>query len=128
MSSESHAVNWERSGTISRPVFADVDAAFSDIHELLGRKWHLRIVYHLLEDGPLGFSDLKDRLDGISSKMLSESLSSLEDGSLVTREIVSDQPVRVEYSLTERGIALEAVVEELLRWSTAHSPAAEAER
>jgi DNA-binding HxlR family transcriptional regulator len=108
-------------------VFADVDAAFSAIHEVLGRKWHLRIVYHLLEDGPLGFSDLKDRLDGVSSKMLSESLSSLEEDSLVAREIVSDQPVRVKYSLTERGMALEAVVEELLQWGTAHAPSAEAE-
>jgi len=121
MSSESHAVGWDQSGTVSRPYFADIDAAFGDIHELLGRKWHLRIVYHLLEDGPLGFSDLKDRLDGISSKMLSESLSSLEKESLVAREIVSDQPVRVEYSLTERGAALERVVEELLRWDAEHS-------
>jgi DNA-binding HxlR family transcriptional regulator len=128
MSSESRAVSWDRSSTVSRPVFADVDAAFSDIHEILGRKWHLRIVYHLLEDGPLGFSDLKGRLDGISSKMLSESLSSLEEDSLVTRKIVSDQPVRVEYSLTERGAALETVIEELLQWGTAHTPSPEAER
>ena len=128
MSSESRAVTWDRSSTVSRPVFADIDAAFSDVHRILGRKWHLRIVYHLLEDGPLGFSDLKDRLDGVSSKMLSESLSSLEEDSLVAREIVSDQPVRVKYSLTEQGGALEAPVEELLQWGTAHSTSAEAER
>ncbi|RLM95281.1 helix-turn-helix domain-containing protein [Haloarcula sp. Atlit-7R] len=125
MSSESRAVSWDQSSTVSRPYFADIDATFGHIHELLGRKWHLRIVYHLLEDGPLGFSDLKSRLDGVSSKMLSESLSSLEDEALVTREIVSDQPVRVEYSLTERGSALEPVVEELLRWDAEHSPAEE---
>jgi len=122
MSSESRTLGWNQSGTVSRPYFTDVDAAFGVIHELLGRKWHLRIVYHLLEDGPLGFSALKDRLDGVSSKMLSESLSSLEDDSLVDRNIVSDQPVRVEYSLTERGAALERVVEELLRWDAEHSP------
>jgi DNA-binding HxlR family transcriptional regulator len=121
MSSESRAVSWDQSGTVSRPYFTDIDAAFRDIHELLGRKWHLRIVYHLLDNGPLGFSDLKDRLDGVSSKMLSESLSSLEEESLVARRIVSDQPVRVEYSLTDRGAALERVVEELLRWDAAHS-------
>jgi DNA-binding HxlR family transcriptional regulator len=121
MSSEPRAVSWDQSGTVSRPYFTDIDAAFRDIHELLGRKWHLRIVYHLLDNGPLGFSDLKDRLDGVSSKMLSESLSSLEEESLVARRIVSDQPVRVEYSLTDRGAALERVVEELLRWDAAHS-------
>lgn len=121
MSSESHAVSWDQSGTVSRPYFIDTDAVFDDIHEVLGRKWHLRIVYHLLEDGPQGFSELKDRLDGVSSKMLSESLSSLEDHSLVAREIISDQPVRVKYSLTDRGSALEPVVEALLRWDAEHS-------
>ncbi|WP_135665841.1 winged helix-turn-helix transcriptional regulator [Halorhabdus rudnickae] len=102
--------------TVNAPRFFEPSEAFDNIQTVTGRKWHLRIVYHLLEDGPLGFSDLKGSLDGISSKMLSESLSSLEDERLVAREIVSDQPVRVEYSLTDRGAALEPAVEALLRW------------
>jgi DNA-binding HxlR family transcriptional regulator len=116
MSSESHAVNWAE--TTERPRFINPTDAFESVHDLLGRKWHLRIVYHLLEGGPLGFSDLKGSVEGVSSKMLSESLSSLDDHGLVAREIVSDQPVRVEYSLTERGRALEPAVAALVRWES----------
>jgi len=89
---------------------------FDAVQETLGRKWHLRIVYQLLENGPLGFSALKGELVGVSSKMLSESLTTLEEESLVDRDIVSDQPVRVEYSLTQRGQALEPVVSAVMAW------------
>lgn len=127
MSSESPVRTSDGTVTSDRAHFVDPETTFEGVRDLLGRKWHLRIVYYLLDDGPMGFSDLKGKLSGVSSKMLSESLSSLEEDSLVAREIVSDQPVRVKYSLTERGMALEAVVEELLQWGTAHAPSAEAE-
>ena len=117
MSSESQAIAWERQEKSNRSYFLDPEAVFTDIQEILGRKWHPRIIYYLLEDGPLGFSGLKDRLNGISSKMLSESLSSLEEHGLVARQIVSDQPVRVEYSLTERGVGIQPVIDEMFDWS-----------
>jgi DNA-binding HxlR family transcriptional regulator len=93
---------------------------FDTVQEVVGRKWHLRIVYALLEDGPMGFSALKSTVDGISSKMLSESLAGLEDADLVDRRLLSDQPVRVEYSLTDRGAALEPVVASMLSWGAEH--------
>lgn len=117
MSSESQPVTWDTQERPTSASFVDPDAVFRDARAVLGRKWHPRIVYYLLEDGPMGFSGLKDNLDGISSKMLSESLSSLEDQALVAREVVSDQPIRVRYSLSERGASLEAIVDELFDWS-----------
>jgi len=102
-----------------RPRFVDPGAAFESLQTILGRKWHLRIVYHLI-DGPQGFSDLKSTLDGVSGKMLSESLSTLESQGLVSRTVVSDQPVRVEYALTERGSALESTLHDLIDWSMTH--------
>jgi len=117
MSSDSQQLT--RSLAVDRPLVTDPAEMLGDVTDVLGRKWHLRIVYYLLEDGPMGFSSLKDRLDGVSSKMLSESLSSLDDQGLVDREIVSDQPVRVEYSLTEAGAALDSVVAELIDWNAA---------
>lgn len=96
--------------------FVDTEAAFSAVNDILGRKWHLRIVYYLLDSGPHRFSDLKDRVDGISSKMLSESLSRLEEAGLVDREVVAEKPLEVEYSLTEDGEALESVVYGALEW------------
>jgi len=116
MSSESPALTSDGVVTADRPHFVDPESTFEGILDVLGRKWHLRIVYYLLEDGPMGFSDLKSELSGVSSKMLSESLSTLQDQRLVAREIVSDQPVRVTYSLTEKGAALAPVVDEILAW------------
>ncbi|WP_018256131.1 winged helix-turn-helix transcriptional regulator [Halomicrobium katesii] len=118
MSSDARTLSWNESGAVDQPYFVDIDDVFENVTDILGRKWHLRIVYYLLDDGPMGFSALKDRLDGVSSKMLSESLSSLEEYDIVVREIVSDQPVRVEYSLTERGGALAPLLDDIVQWNS----------
>jgi DNA-binding HxlR family transcriptional regulator len=87
---------------------------------LVGKKWHPVIVHRLLEDGPLGFNALKDEVDGISSKVLSDSLSDLEESGLVERAIVSEKPFRVEYSLTDRGADLEPVILAMAEWGEKH--------
>lgn len=87
---------------------------------LIGKKWHPVIVDRLLEHGPLGFNALKAEVDGISSKVLSDSLDRLEDHGLVDRTVLSDKPVRVEYSLTERGRSLEPVIESMREWGQTH--------
>lgn len=84
---------------------------------ILGRKWHPAIVYHLLEDQPLRFSELEGRLHTISDKVLSESLEDLEEKQLVERSVTDDRPVQVRYRLTEHGERLEPVIEEMLSWS-----------
>jgi len=103
-------------------LFADPTATLLDLQPVVGRKWHPVIVYHLLDEGPLGFSALKDRVDGVSSKMLSESLETLETRGIVTRELLSERPVRVEYALTERGTALEDVVTAMVAWGDEYGP------
>lgn len=70
---------------------------------VLGKKWHLTIIHVLSIAGPLGFSDLEGRIDGISAKVLSDSLGELESKGLVDRTVLSERPVRVEYSLTADG-------------------------
>ncbi len=87
---------------------------------LIGKKWHPVIVHRLLQAGPMGFNDLKDDVDGISSKVLSDSLSDLEEAKLVEREVVSEKPFRVRYSLTERGADLEPVVQAMAEWGQEH--------
>lgn len=83
---------------------------------LIGKKWHPVIIHRLLENGPLGFNDLKTAVDGISSKVLSDSLDDLEENQLVDRQIVSDKPFRVKYSLTEYGESLEPVIFAMRDW------------
>lgn len=83
---------------------------------LIGRKWHPVIVHRLLERGPLGFNALKGEIESISSTVLSSSLEDLEENGLVDREIVSEKPVRVEYSLTDQGASLGPVIEAMETW------------
>jgi DNA-binding HxlR family transcriptional regulator len=91
-----------------------------DVSELFGRKWNALILYHLSRDA-MGFSDLKCEIDGISGKMLAESLEMLTDGyGVVTRHEISDQPRRVEYSLSQTGEALAPVLLALHDWGSEH--------
>jgi DNA-binding HxlR family transcriptional regulator len=125
MSYETHAhARGIDSGT---PVFADADEIILSMQEIVGRKWQPIILYHLLDEGPLGFSALKGRVSGISSKMLSESLTDLEDAGLVSRTLLSDQPLRVEYSLTDRGASLEPLLAEMVAWGSEHDVTADEE-
>ncbi|MFB6220363.1 MAG: winged helix-turn-helix transcriptional regulator [Halolamina sp.] len=89
--------------------------------ELLGRKWHPVIVHRLLTDGPSGFNDLQEAIDDISSNVLSGNLEELGEEGLVEREIISEKPFRVEYSLTERGEDLAPVIDAMAKWGEKHA-------
>ena len=91
-----------------------------EMASLIGHKWYPVILHQLCVEDDRGFSDLHNAIDGISNKMLSDSLSALEDRGLVSREVVSDKPVRVRYTLTERGHELEAVLAAMLDWGQAN--------
>lgn len=96
---------------------------------MIGKKWHPVIVQRLLADGPMGFSKLQDAADGVSSKVLSDVLEDLEEKQLVSREIVSEKPFRVSYSLTDRGAELEPVIEAMDEWGRTHlRPASDEEQ
>jgi DNA-binding HxlR family transcriptional regulator len=83
---------------------------------LLGRKWPPVIIHYLLRDGTLRFAELKSEIDGISGKVLSETLTDLESQGIVRREVTSEKPVRVEYSLTHVGESLRIVVDAIEEW------------
>lgn len=83
---------------------------------ILGKKWHPVIIHRLMKHGPSGFNALKEAVDGISSKVLSDSLENLDEYGLVTREVISEKPFRVEYSLTDRGKTLEPIIMAMRDW------------
>ncbi|MFB6134907.1 MAG: winged helix-turn-helix transcriptional regulator [Halanaeroarchaeum sp.] len=85
---------------------------------VLCKKWHPVIIHRLLEKGPMGFNELKEAVDGISSKVLSDNLDDLEELGLVDREVKSEKPFRVAYSLTPRGTSTRAIIEEMRAWGT----------
>ena len=70
--------------------------------ELIGSKWKLLIIRNLMSR-PWRFNELRRDLDGISQKVLTDSLRSMEQDGLVTRTVYPEVPPRVEYALSEFG-------------------------
>jgi DNA-binding HxlR family transcriptional regulator len=85
----------------------------------LADKWTTLILYGLLQ-GPLRFNEIRRRLDGISQKMLAQTLRGLERNGLVARAVLDTAPVTVEYSLTPLGRTLDALVRTMFDWVGAH--------
>ena len=83
--------------------------------ELIGKRWSGAIVLVLL-DGPLHFSGIRQLVPELSDRLLSERLKELEAEGIVERRVLDSAPVRVEYSLTEKGRALEPAVRALKEW------------
>ena len=87
---------------------------------LISKKWHPAIIQTLLDSGPLRFSELKTSLDGVSGKVLTDSLEDLVESGLVRREVVTESPKRVEYELTPHGHDLQEAIEALATWGDQH--------
>lgn len=94
---------------------------------VIGNKWHPVIIHRLLDHDALRFNELSNDIGGVTNKVLSESLEDLEQKELVDRTVVSEKPVAVEYSLTERGRSLEPVIDALAEWGKTHLRPAETE-
>ncbi|QGA80854.1 winged helix-turn-helix transcriptional regulator [Candidatus Nanohalobium constans] len=88
-----------------------------DATEFLSRKWYPLIIFTLSEAGDLGFNDLKESIGDVSGKVLSENLSNLVEEGFVEKEVLSESPKRVKYSLTEKGTGLRPILEEMLEWA-----------
>ena len=95
--------------------------------EVIGNKWHPVIVHRLLEGGPLRFNELSEEVGPITNKVLSNSLKDLGEKGLVDRTIVNEQPVEVEYELTDRGQTLEPVIRALQEWGRTYLTPARSE-
>lgn len=83
--------------------------------EVIGRRWTGAIVRALLA-GVTHYSDLVRTIPGLSDRMLSERLKELEAEGIVERRVVATTPVTVEYSLTEKGRALQGVIQAIADW------------
>jgi DNA-binding HxlR family transcriptional regulator len=85
----------------------------------IGDRWTVLIV-GALDEGPQRFSALATRVDGISQKMLTQTLRSLERDGLVTRTVYPQVPPRVEYELTALGRSLQEPLRALEEWAVAN--------
>jgi DNA-binding HxlR family transcriptional regulator len=93
--------------------------AVSEVLQRIGDKWSLLVVRRL-GHGPLRFNELRAAVGGISQKMLTTTLRTLERDGFVTRTVFPTIPPRVDYELTELGRELEVPVKGLAEWAIAN--------
>lgn len=86
-----------------------------EILDVLASKWSLLII-HALASGPTRTGGLRRRIEGISEKMLSQTLKELERRNLVIRNAYPEVPPRVDYQLTQLGTSLSEIVKTLDHW------------
>lgn len=85
--------------------------------QLIGNKWKLLIMRNLL-DRPWRFNELQKSLDGISQKVLTDNLRSMESDGIVNRTVFAEVPPRVEYSLSKLGESMRPAISAMETWGT----------
>ncbi|WP_307856504.1 helix-turn-helix domain-containing protein [Catenulispora pinistramenti] len=85
----------------------------------IGDRWSV-LVLTALSDGSVRFSELRRRIEGVSQKMLTQTLRGLERDGIVRRIVHPGVPVRVEYTLTDAGRLLREPLEALQDWAVTH--------
>ena len=85
--------------------------------QMIGSKWKLLIMRNLLAR-PWRFNELKKDLEGISQKVLTDSLRSMEADGIITRTVYPEVPPRVEYALSELGESMRPIIKAMEVWGT----------
>ncbi|GMK38876.1 transcriptional regulator [Paenibacillus sp. CCS19] len=93
---------------------------FESALDILIGKWKPVILLQLIENGTMRFSELQKAIPDINKKMLSQQLRELEYNDIVHREVYSQVPPKVEYSISEYGASLRAVLQVMNDWGTSH--------
>lgn len=87
--------------------------------DLIANRWSV-LVIGCLADGALRFTDIKRKVEGISQKMLTQTLRQLERNGIVSRTVYAEVPPRVDYELTALGQTLYQLVGQIYDWTDTH--------
>lgn len=87
--------------------------------QLIGNKWKLLIIRNL-RVRPWRFNELQKNLEGISQKVLTDSLRSMEADGLITRTVYAEVPPRVEYALSELGETMSPILDAMEAWGNSY--------
>ena len=93
--------------------------------QLIGSKWKLLILRNLM-DRPWRFNELKKSLEGVSQKVLTDSLRSLENDGIITRTVYPEVPPRVEYALSDIGESMRPILTAMKEWGANYKKSLEA--
>ena len=94
--------------------------AVHDAMDVLTGKWKISIISSICYYNKRRFSDILNDVEGTSNKMLSKELKELEINKLVKRTVLDTQPISVQYQLTEYGMTLKTIINNLAEWGIAH--------
>lgn len=97
------------------------DCPSRKVLDRISDKWTALVIYALAE-GTMRYGELQRRIGGVSQKMLTQTLRSMEDDGLVARKIYPVVPPMVEYSLTPLGRSLIEPLSAVRRWAEQHLP------
>ena len=87
--------------------------------QIIGSKWKLLILRNLLQRS-WRFNELKKSIEGISQKVLTDSLRSMEADGIIIRTVYTDSPVKVEYSLSELGESMRPIIMAMESWGISY--------
>ncbi len=85
--------------------------------DIISKKWALLVINAIGNSQKIRYSEIRDTLGEINSKVLSDRLKEVEEAGLIKREAYAEIPPRVEYSLTEDGKALRRAIVPLMKWA-----------
>ena len=94
--------------------------AVHDAMDVLNGKWKISIISSICYHNKRRFSDILNDIQGISNKMLSKELKEMEMNKLIQRKVLDTQPITVQYQLTEYGLTLQKIIDELADWGMKH--------
>jgi DNA-binding HxlR family transcriptional regulator len=99
----------------SPPTINNITQPLNSVINIIGGKWRALIIF-FLHDRLMRYSDLKKEIPNISQRMLSLDLRKLEKEGIVTRRVIDEKPIKVEYKLTVIGVELSKILHSLHAW------------
>lgn len=87
--------------------------------QMIGSKWKLLIIRNLLVR-PWRFNELRKAFDGLSQKVLTDTLRSMEEDGIITRTVYAEVPPRVEYALSELGESMRPILDAMQQWGDSY--------
>ena len=89
---------------------------FEEAYQIIGKKWVCLIIHYLLNE-PKRFSEINSLIPSLSKRVLTERMKELEDCGIILRSVITNRPVRSEYSLTRKGHNLGIALQKVESWA-----------
>jgi len=94
--------------------------ALHDTIYVIGGKWKMPIIKAICSGRQQRFTEIERSVTGITARMLSRELKEMELNKLISRTVYNENPVRIEYGITEYGKSIAPLVESMMKWGTSH--------